>query len=105
MTEKIDYKNIKDEMDFYPIQKNAATDYCWGCGPVGDKQEVGEQRYMLGTNYTDLEGRPDYEYLEFCPKHFAFWLNLALTHLLKVEKGKEKGPLTLHLVQQMQKVS
>jgi len=91
-------KNISDELSIVVAVKTKEEDYCWACGPKDDNQKVGEDRYMIMASFSNDEGKPDCDYLEFCPKHLGFLLNLGLTHVMRVDKGKEKGPLTLPMV-------
>lgn len=101
MTEQmINLKNLQDEMNLVISKKMKEGEWCWACGSASnDPQNVGDERFMLSSQYTDEDGVPDWEYLEFCPKHFAFLLNLALTHLIRAEKGREESPLKLPMVQ------
>jgi hypothetical protein len=96
-------KCISDEIDIVTTKKTKDEDCCWACGPVGEFQKVGDERYLIQAIYKDSSDQEIYEYIELCPKHLAFLTTLTLTHLMRVEKGKEQGPLNLPLLQEMQK--
>ena len=97
MTEIQVLKNISDEMELVVIPKAEKNSVCLACGPR-DPQPIGESRYMLNFSYSDAEGQPDWEYVEFCPKHLALLLTLGLTHIMRVDRGKEEGPLKLSML-------
>lgn len=92
-------KCITEEMDLIIAEKSKAEDHCWACGPAEDSQKLGDARFMITATYLDKDQNPDFEYLEICPKHFAFLMKLGLSHIMRVEKGKEAGPLNLTLLQ------
>lgn len=89
-------KELQSEMDLIIIPRPDGEN-CWVCGP-SDATPVGDDIFMLTGETTGGLADKDFKYHLFCAKHMGFTISLVLTHLLRVDKGKEEGPLKLPLI-------
>lgn len=78
------------------VPRSANSDFCWACGPE-DPTGIGDDQFMITSEY-NIGSKREYENQFWCAKHFSFLLDLGLTHLVRVDKGRESGPLKLPLI-------